>query len=411
MTELNKERATELADQPYSRADVFLVAYLLVVCLAFYIGAIHTCFNNGTSMCFGSTNSPPDFAYLWTISYLQHSGDLSQLFDPAYVLQLQIELTGRTEEYAWLYPPQSLFLVWPLSLLPLVPAYLLWVGVGLCLLFLSCLSFTRFRIFFVLAALLSPALFINTFAGHNGLFTAALLIGGILLASRRPIVAGILFGLLTFKPQLGLLVPVALIAARLWRPIISATVTTICLILASISVHGTELWTNFVVNASASGVSVIRDEAGPFTNLMPTVFMAGRILELPELIVTFVQAVVALLVMGATYVVIRRNNDPFIWVAVVSVGTFLVSPTAFVYDTVILAVGTLLLACNSRQEDFLPFERVVLVLLWLLPVLTIYFNTAGIPIAPLILAVGFVYVVLRGLRGHSAPIPDGASQP
>lgn len=410
MADLDGELSYESSLAQFSRADIVLVVCLLMASLAIYVKEIYACFGPGAPLCFGDSNSPADFAYLWTISNLQGSGDLSQLFDREHVLQLQIALTGSTEEYVWAYPPQSLFLLWPLSLAPLVPAYVAWVGLGLVLLLWSCLSFTRFRLFCALTVLLSPAIFVNAFAGHNGFFTATLLIGGILLASRRPIVAGILFGLLTFKPQLGLLVPVALIAARLWRPFISATVTSIGLVLASIAIHGTELWTTFLLNASGSGVSIVRNAAGPFTELMPTVFMAGRILELPEHLIIVAQGVTSAAAIIATYAVVRRNRDPIVWAAVISLGTFLVSPTAFVYDMVVMAVATILLTVNSRPEDLLPFERVILILLWMLPVLTIYLNKAAIPLAPLVLIVGFIYVVFKGLRGHRTSMTWTESQ-
>lgn len=404
MAELKVEQPHKGAGTRYSRADIVLAVCLLVASLAIYIGEVYTCFNDDTPMCFGDTKYPPDFAYLWTISYLQVSGDLSQLFDPAYVLQHQIELTGRTEEYLWSYSPQALFLLRPLAMAPLVPAYLLWVGTGLALLAWACLCFTRFRWFFLAALILSPAVFVNGFTGNNGFITAALLIGGILLSPRRPIVAGILFGLLTFKPHLGLLVPVALVAARLWRPFVSATVTSICLVIASMAIHGIDVWATFVTDAAGSGMSVLRAATGPFTNLMPTIFMAGRILEMPELLIAAVQGGIAIAATVATYVVVRRNSDPIVWAAVISLGTFLVSPYGFSYDMVVVAAAMLLLILNSSPNDLLPFERVVLILLWMLPVVTVHLNTAGIPLAPLILSTSFIFVVVKGLRGQRTTI-------
>ena len=72
---------------------------------------------------------------------------------------------------------------------------------------------------------------INAFFGQNGAFTAALLVGGLLAAPKRPILAGVLFGLLTVKPQLGILIPFCLLASRNWRAFASAAVTTVTLVL------------------------------------------------------------------------------------------------------------------------------------------------------------------------------------
>ena len=41
--------------------------------------------------------------------------------------------------------------------------------------------------------------------------------GGLLLLDRRPVLAGILFGALCYKPHFGMLIPVALAASGRWR--------------------------------------------------------------------------------------------------------------------------------------------------------------------------------------------------
>src|SRR6185437_7428179 len=46
---------------------------------------------------------------------------------------------------------------------------------------------------------------------------------------RRPVLSGILFGLLAYKPQFGLLIPVALLMAGQWRAISAAALTVIAL--------------------------------------------------------------------------------------------------------------------------------------------------------------------------------------
>ena len=59
-------------------------------------------------------------------------------------------------------------------------------------------------------ALAFPAVFVNLGHGHNGFLTAALIGFALLWLDRRPVVAGILFGLLAYKPQFGLMIPLVL---------------------------------------------------------------------------------------------------------------------------------------------------------------------------------------------------------
>src|SRR3546814_4826722 len=94
----------------------------------------------------------------------------------------------------------------------------------------------------VVALLLAPASYINISGGQNGFLTGALLIGGLRLLGPKPILAGICFGLLTVKPQLGILLPFALLASRQWTAIVVASVTAALLVGASALLFGWESW-------------------------------------------------------------------------------------------------------------------------------------------------------------------------
>ena len=64
-----------------------------------------------------------------------------------------------------------------------------------------------------------PAVFINIGHGQNGFLTAALLGGALHWLDRKPWLAGILIGLLAYKPQFGVLIPIALLAGQRWTTI------------------------------------------------------------------------------------------------------------------------------------------------------------------------------------------------
>ena len=94
--------------------------------------------------------------------------------------------------------------------------------------------------------LASPAMAINLLMGQNGCLTAALWVGGAALLPRRPATAGALFGLLTFKPQLGVLIPVFLLAGRRYRAILAACLSAAVLAAASVVAFGPGSWRAFV---------------------------------------------------------------------------------------------------------------------------------------------------------------------
>src|SRR5207244_11228411 len=123
-------------------------------------------------------------------------------------------------------------------------AYIGWVVVSF-LLFLGATRAIVGHPFGYLLALAIPMAFINALVGQNGFLTAALIGGTLYLIPIRPVLAGICLGLLTYKPQYGLLFPIVLIAAGHWRVFISAGVTAVVLAPASWLALGTHSWLAF----------------------------------------------------------------------------------------------------------------------------------------------------------------------
>ena len=93
---------------------------------------------------------------------------------------------------------------------------------------------------------------------------------------RRPVLAGILFGLLTFKPHLGVLIPFALLVLGAWRVIAVAAVTTLLLVAGSVAVFGTEPWQRFVGETSGYQLSLVQGFEGFYTRMMASVLAAAR---------------------------------------------------------------------------------------------------------------------------------------
>src|SRR5262249_15603846 len=90
-----------------------------------------------------------------------------------------------------------------------------------------------------------PCTFNNALCGQNGFLTAALIGGTLYLLPTRPVLSGICLGLLTYKPQYGLLFPLALVAASEWKVFFAAAVTAVALVVASWLAFGTESWQAF----------------------------------------------------------------------------------------------------------------------------------------------------------------------
>src|SRR5262249_41169403 len=157
---------------------------------------------------------------------------------------------------------------------PYVPALLVWLSAG-WFAFYSALRLALPGGGALLLAAATPAAFINTIAGQNGTWTAALFGGGLGLLNRRPTIAGGVLGLLVFQAQLGVLIPVALVAGRHWRALAAAAVTAGAVLAVSVLWFGTDIWINYFRLVELLRRLILEDGTGVWYRFV-SVFVAVR---------------------------------------------------------------------------------------------------------------------------------------
>src|SRR5690606_33121265 len=167
--------------------------------------------------------------------------------------------------------------------------------------------------------------------GQNAYWTAALLGGGLVLLERRPAIAGILFGLLIYKPHLGLLIPVFLIAGRQWRAFFAASATVAALVAASVFAFGPEIWTDHLASVSKLRQWILEDGKDVFHRML-SVFVAARRLGLDVPTAYAIQAAVAVAAAAMVAVAWYRDAPAPIRYALAVLGTFLATPYLQDYD-------------------------------------------------------------------------------
>jgi hypothetical protein len=323
----------------------------------------------------------PDFANFWAASRLVLQHRTIDVFDPPRFLEALRAMFDRALPlHFWSYPPIALLFVAPLGLVGYFLAYALWLVAGLVALAVAARAFLRVRRDVVLL-LLSPAAAMNLVLGQNGFLTGAMLLGGAALMDRRPIAAGALFGLLSFKPQLGVLVPVAVLAQRRWCLFSSAVLTAIVLTALSVAIYGLEAWGAFFHLTIPMQTLMMSAGTGPFQWGTPSSFMAGRLLGLPLQVAVSLQAAFAMLGAWLVWRAYGRPGHPSIRAAMLMVATFLATPQSFNYDMIPVAAAALVL---SRGPSTLG-DRLLCGVAWLMPFAVIVLNAAGFPVAPLAL--------------------------
>jgi len=332
-----------------------------------------------------------DFINTWAGPQLAFGGRLAALFDfPAYNHAIG-ELFGHPLRYfhAWVYPLHALPVLWPLGQLPYLVALALWTF-GLFAVFAAVVLrevAPDKRLTAGLALACAPACLINVIGGQTGFLTGALLLGGILAIDRRPILAGVLFGLLTLKPHLGLVLPFALIALGAWRVIASATLTFAALIAISVALFGIGPWLDYLHVTSAREILVFERFEGFLTYMVCSVLAAGRMLHVPYQVALAIQLAVSLPVLVAACRAVRRTADPCRRAFVLAAAAPLVSPYVFNYDLPALAAVQVWMLAGR-----LPWRRewaALSLVAWATPLALMYSGLLGIAIAPPILILMF----------------------
>jgi alpha-1,2-mannosyltransferase len=323
-----------------------------------------------------------------------------------------------TPFYSFLYPPFFLFVAAALARLPYGLALALWQGLSLALYLLAMAALLRAgpaahgerrvgadRLWF-LVALAFPAVFVNLGHGQNGLLTAALIGGALALIDARPIVAGVLFGLLAYKPQFGLMIPLALVAGGYWRTVAAATVTVALLVLATYAAFGPEVWRAFFA-ATGFTRTVLLESGDVGFHKMQSAFAWVRLWGGPVALAYAVQGALTLAVAG-TLIWLWRGAVPFaLKAAALCLAVLLGTPFSLDYDLMVLAPAIALLAVHGIANGFPPYGKTALAALWLLPLLAR--PVAGAILLPLAVPAMLAAYALALRAGFHARAPEPAT--
>ncbi len=321
-------------------------------------------------------------------------------YDQRALHHMQQALFGTTTPYyAFAYPPIFLLLAGPLAALPYFAALIVWQGASLALYVFAMArlrrrlgaAIARDTIFFALV-LGFTATFVNLTHGQNGFLAAGLLALALSLLDENAWAAGICFGLMAFKPQLGLLIPFALVAGGRWRSFAAAGATVACLVALSIAVFGVQSWPAFFAAAAFSQHAIL-DAGAVGYDKMVSVFAWMRLWRLPPSVAYGTQIVAALAVLAATIRLWSSAADMRTKSAGLCLGLLLVTPFALDYDLMLLAPALLLMAAQARRRGLAPYEAALLALLWAMPIAARPIAAAtGLPLAVWAVATAFMFV-------------------
>jgi hypothetical protein len=217
-----------------------------------------------------------------------------------------------------------LLIVLPLSILPFIASWIVFETVTLAG-YVAVLRRIAPAPLGLWLAITFPAVIINFMCGQNGFLTTALIGGGLLLLDQWPLLAGFLFGLMAYKPQFAVLIPLALIVARRWRALIATAISTILFAAASLAVFGAPAWRAFV-GSIAFTQKIVLERGGINFPTLQSIFGAIRMWGGSVEVAYVFQAVVAIYAASAVVWVWQTRRPFALKAATLAVGSLMVSP-------------------------------------------------------------------------------------
>lgn len=366
---------------------IFLVAYILTF-IAWVMAA------NGMV----SRQGKPigvDFECYWAASAMALKGEPAAVYDFNRLHAVERKEVGQsTFIAAWIYPPTFLTVVLPVAFLP----YLWALGIWTVATFAGYLAVLRKivpRVETLLPALAFPGAFANIENGQNGLLTFSLLGGALLSLESRPALAGILFGLLTYKPQMVVLVPLVLMASGRWTAFFSAAITAIAFAGISFVMFGGQTWKAFFGILEFTRHVVI-ENAGVQFYTKQSVFSAVRLVG-GGVSAAYAWQILVAAIAAVTILWIWRQDIQFkLKGSALATGMILVSPYILYYDLVVLALPIAWLGLEGQNSRFLPFEKSLLVTAWLLPLICEpVARYTLVPLTPLVCILLLLFITRR----------------
>lgn len=375
------------------RARLYSATAIVVYVLFFSIWVWRACFSSlSEAVPFGG-----DFIAFWSAAQLTLNGNPASAYDGAVLRQVEIAampaLAATGGSLPWLYPPSFLLLVSPLALLSFGAAYAAFLGVTGALYLWAASRIASWRGAWLHCAAF-PGIAVVCATGQNALLTAGLAALSLTMVRRHPLGAGLIMGILTIKPHLALLFPIALMCSRSWKALAAMIVSSISLLAISASAFGTETFFSFLANADMARLAVEGGEAK--LDRMPTVFAMARLLG-GNLVLSYgVHALGAGIATGVVIYAWWRPASFPLRASALMTATLLLSPYLYDYDLAFLGFVILWLASYALERGWVRWERELFLALWFTPLLGLLAVPAiGFQLMPIAILAALFHTVFR----------------
>jgi hypothetical protein len=349
-----------------------------------------------------------DFSNVYAAGTLTWQGRPAEAYEPAHQHDAEKAVFGGREVpfYGWHYPPFFFVIAFLVASIPYAWGLSIWLIASLAA-YLATMRAILPRPDTLLVALAFPAVFVNIGHGQNGFLTAALLGGALHWLDRKPWLAGVLIGLLAYKPQFGVLIPIALLAGGRWPTIGAAAATVAALVAISLVTLGSGVWHAFIDSMTFTQ-TVVLEQGDTGWEKIQSVFSAARMWGAGIHAAYAIQTALALL-LAASLAWLWQSDAAFeLKAAGLATASLLATPYVLDYDLVALAVAIAFFARHGLSRGFRSFEISLLAAAWIVPLLSrVIAGVTGIPLGLMVLLALYVLIVRRAVLERAGAVTGG----
>jgi alpha-1,2-mannosyltransferase len=339
-----------------------------------------------------------DFSNVYAAGALTWQGRPAEAYQPPLQHAAEKATFGGRDVpfYGWHYPPFFFAVAVLVATVPYAWGLSIWLVASLAA-YLAVIRAILPRPETLLNAAAFPAVFVNIGHGQNGFLTTALLGGALHLINRRPWLAGVLIGCLAYKPQFGVLIPIALLAGGRWSTIGAAMATVAALVAISFVTLGAGVWHAFADSMTFTQ-TVVLEQGDTGWEKIQSVFSAVRMWGAGVHLAYTVQATLALM-LAASLAWLWQSDAAFeLKASALATGSLLATPYVLDYDLVVLAVAIAFFVRHGMSRGFRTFEISLLAAAWSVPLLSRGIaGVTGIPLGLLVMLAVYVFTLRRAV--------------
>lgn len=338
-----------------------------------------------------------DFSAFYSAGKLALEGNSTLIYD---LIKHHDVLEGVLEQeipfmLGWFYPPIFLLFVTPLALLPFKFAMVFWMASTFIIYMITIkkISISQNGLY---AAMCFPGVLMNLNWGQNGLLTVGLFGLAIYNLEKRPVVSGMMFAILCFKPHFALVAFIVLLLSKHWKVFFSAVFFFFVLVILSSGLFGLDTWVVYI-KTQLNAPSIILESVWQSTAaIQPSVYSSLKVIGMSGNLAAILQLITAICMFIIILWTWRNINSISLKGVILVLGTLLCTPYYAQYDLVLLILPLIWYLNDCKLNGWLKWDLGIIIMLWLTPLINLpIVHLTHIQMAPMTLIIATVFTCRR----------------